>query len=73
MYKQASWDEKLVYELSKPGAFGILVPGSDREVEEAGERCVEKIPPELLRRDLPLPELSEPAVVRHFTRLSQMN
>jgi glycine dehydrogenase subunit 2 len=27
----------------------------------------------LLRRELPLPEVSEPEVVRHFTRLSQLN
>ena len=27
----------------------------------------------LLRDALPLPELSEPEVVRHFTRLSQLN
>ncbi|MEM4352945.1 MAG: hypothetical protein QXV68_04940, partial [Candidatus Caldarchaeum sp.] len=73
MFRQASWGEKLVYELSKPGARGYTPPSTDDEIKEAGRRRLEDVPQDLLRRDLPLPELSEPSVVRHYTRLSQMN
>ncbi|MEA3344631.1 MAG: hypothetical protein U9Q78_00020 [Chloroflexota bacterium] len=31
------------------------------------------MPEDLLRDDLPLPEVSEVQAVRHYTRLSQMN
>lgn len=31
------------------------------------------LPESLLREDLDIPDLTEPEVVRHFTRLSQMN
>jgi glycine dehydrogenase subunit 2 len=57
--------EPLVYELSSPGRIGVSLPELD--VDPA------TLPPSLLREDLPLPELSESDVVRHFLRLSQMN
>ena len=57
--------EPLVYELSSPGRSGVPLPESD--VPEA------TLPDGFLRDDLPLPELSEIDVVRHFVRLSQLN
>ena len=55
----------LVFELSCPGRCAVALP--DLEVPLAN-------PPEgLVREDLPLPEVSEPDLVRHYTRLSQMN
>ncbi len=57
--------EPTVYELSSPGRIGVSLPEMD--VDPA------TVPPSLLRDDLPLPELSEADVVRHFLRLSQMN
>ncbi len=57
--------EPLIYELSSPGRIGIEMPALD--VEQA------KLPESLVREDLPLPELSEIDVMRHFTRLSQLN
>jgi glycine dehydrogenase subunit 2 len=57
--------EPTVYELSSPGRIGVSLPELD--VDPA------TLPPSLLRDDLPLPELSEADVVRHFLRLSQMN
>jgi glycine dehydrogenase subunit 2 len=60
-FRQARWDEPPVWELHPPtdGIEPIAVPGV----------------PEKLRRRTPLrwPELSELEVVRHYTRLSQMN
>lgn len=57
--------EPLIYELSSPGRVGIEMPEPD--VEKA------KLPEPVVRQDLPLPELSEIDVVRHFVRLSQLN
>ena len=56
----------LIFEESSPGRVGALLPPLD--VPEA------PLPPSSqLRQELLLPELSEPQVVRHFTRLSQLN
>jgi glycine dehydrogenase subunit 2 len=57
--------EPLIYELSKPGRRGISVPEVDVPPSE--------IPAELCRDELDLPEVSEIDVIRHFTRLSQLN
>jgi len=57
--------EPTIYELSVPGRVGIKFPQPDVPLSE--------IPQELLREDLPLPELSELDVVRHFTHLSSLN
>ena len=57
--------EPLLCELSVPGRRAIRYPEPDVPVS--------KLPESLTREDLPLPELSEIDVVRHFTRLSQLN
>ena len=57
--------EPLIYELSSPGRQALRLPETD--VPKA------TLPEGLIREDLPLPELSEIDVVRHFVRLSQLN
>ncbi|MCC7352695.1 MAG: aminomethyl-transferring glycine dehydrogenase subunit GcvPB [Anaerolineae bacterium] len=57
--------EPLIYELSSPGRKGVVMPEPDVPLAE--------LPSDLLRADLPLPEVSEIDVVRHFVRLSQLN
>lgn len=57
--------EPLLCELSVPGRHGFRFPEPD--VPQA------ELPAGLVREDLPLPEMSEVDVVRHFTRLSQYN
>jgi glycine dehydrogenase subunit 2 len=57
--------EPLLSEISVAGRLGVSLPEMD--VPPA------TMPVHLLRPDLPLPELSEQDVVRHFLRLSQMN
>jgi glycine dehydrogenase subunit 2 len=59
-------EQKLLIEESRPGRIGVDLPLPD--VPE-----VAPLPEGLLRRDLELPELSQLEVVRHFTRLSQLN
>ena len=57
--------EPLLCELSVPGRIGIRFPEADVPFTP--------LPENLSRQDLPMPELSEVDVVRHFTRLSQLN
>ncbi|MBE9480042.1 MAG: aminomethyl-transferring glycine dehydrogenase subunit GcvPB, partial [Chloroflexi bacterium] len=57
--------EPLIYELSSPGRKGVSLPTVD--VPET------VLPEGLVRDDLPLPEVAENDVVRHFMRLSQLN
>jgi len=57
--------EPLIFEISRPGRCGVFLPECD--VPEA------ELPQELLRDDLPLPEVSEVDLIRHYVRLSQLN
>jgi glycine dehydrogenase subunit 2 len=57
--------EPLLCDISVPGRQGIRYPEPDVPLTD--------LPDALLREDLPLPELSEVDVIRHFTRLSQLN
>ena len=55
----------LIFEISRPGRCAASLPTLDVPPAE--------LPSNLVRDDLPLPEVSELALVRHYTRLSQMN
>ncbi len=57
--------EPTIYELSSPGRNGVDFPLPDVP-------CAD-LPDSLLRSDLPLPELAEVDVVRHYTALSKLN
>lgn len=70
MYRQAVWDEPLLIELSRSGRTGYSVP--HYAALEAPDPEL-SIPASLRREHLPLPELTEPQVVRHYHRLAQMN
>jgi len=74
MFKQANWNERLIFNRGRKGRRGHVPP----KVEEKIERIVGDvnmfIPMSMQRKSQPkLPELSEVEVVRHFTCLSQMN
>ncbi len=57
--------EPTLFDLSSPGRKGVTFP--DPDVPRA------KLPESLLRADLPLPELAEVDVVRHYIHLSKFN
>ncbi len=57
--------EPLLCDISVPGRVGFRFPQPDVPLA--------KLPGDLLRENLPMPELYEVDVVRHFTRLSQLN
>ncbi|NIW45143.1 MAG: aminomethyl-transferring glycine dehydrogenase subunit GcvPB [Gammaproteobacteria bacterium] len=57
--------EPVIYDKSSPGRRGVRFPASDVPEFE--------FPDHLKRDSLPLPEISENEVIRHFTRMSQLN
>ncbi|MEE4112948.1 MAG: aminomethyl-transferring glycine dehydrogenase subunit GcvPB, partial [Desulfobacteraceae bacterium] len=57
--------EPQLCDISAPGRQGVRFPEVDVPLTD--------LPQGLLRDSLPMPELSEVDVVRHFTRLSQLN
>ena len=57
--------EPLIFEISRPGRCAVRLP--DLDVPPA------ELPEGLVREDLPLPEVSEPDLARHYTHLSLMN
>jgi glycine dehydrogenase subunit 2 len=74
MYKQASWNEPAIFDLGRSGRRGHVLPETEEEIKQAVGDVNSLIPEHMRRTDKPkLPELSEVEVVRHFTRLSEMN
>ncbi len=73
-FKQARWNEPLIFERSRRGKMGHLPLQPDPvEARMAGD-LDSIIPKKMLReKDADLPEVSEVEVVRHYTRLSQEN
>lgn len=66
------FEEPLIFDLSVPGRRGFVFGESDWDVPRRD--LSEMIEPELVRTNpAELPEVSEPEVVRHFTRMSQWN
>ena len=73
-FHQARWDEPIIFELSRAGQRGILVPEVEEEIRARAGDVLADLPDGMRRKDPPaLPELSQPQVVRHYARLSQEN
>lgn len=73
-FHQAKWNEPLIFERSRAGAVGYSLPRISDTVRKVLPKPLSPIPKNLRRKTSPrLPELSEPEVVQHFVRLSQMN
>jgi len=63
-FRQAKWNEPLIFELANSN------PKIDEKIIEEASQY---IPTDFLRKKLDIPDLPESLVIRHFTRLSQMN
>ncbi|MEM9657832.1 MAG: aminomethyl-transferring glycine dehydrogenase subunit GcvPB [Planctomycetota bacterium] len=63
-------DTQLLFDLSKPGRRAALLPACD-----VPQQPIEELLPSgaLANETPPLPEVTEPQIVRHFTNLSQLN
>ncbi|RLE71452.1 MAG: aminomethyl-transferring glycine dehydrogenase subunit GcvPB, partial [Thermoprotei archaeon] len=73
MFRQAKWSEPLIYRYDSKGKIGISLPEIEDEIKRRVGDLEKIIPKNMLRNELKLPQVSEPEVVRHFIRLSQMN
>ena len=62
--------DRLVFELSSPGRLAFSLPESRRARGDRARRCPRST---VAREPAALPEVSELDVVRHYTRLSQLN
>ena len=57
-FHQARWDEALIYELSRPGQRGLLVPAVEEGVQAAVGDVLDSLPPTMRRQKPPaLPEI----------------
>lgn len=73
-FHQARWDEPVIFELSQPGARGVLPPAVEPGIREAVGDPAAALPASVRRTTPPgLPELAQVHVVRHYARLSQEN
>jgi glycine dehydrogenase subunit 2 len=73
-YHQAMWDEPLLNQLSRKGRVGYSLPPIPSSLVQKIGDLSELIPLSMRRlEDIELPEMSEPEIVRHYVRLSQMN
>ena len=73
-FHQARWDEPIIFELSRAGQRGILVPPVEEEIRAQVGDAMIGLPAFMRRKEPPaLPELSQPQVLRHYVRLSQEN
>ncbi len=71
-FHQAKWDEPVIFELSKKGERGILVPKAEKDVAEKVGDGISVLPENMKRKNATnLPEISQNRVLRHYTRLSQ--
>ncbi|UCH57425.1 MAG: aminomethyl-transferring glycine dehydrogenase subunit GcvPB [Candidatus Bathyarchaeota archaeon] len=73
-FRQADWEEPLIFELGSEERVGFSVPSLEPELRDTVDDIVELVPNGMLRTRPPmLPEVSEIEVLRHFIHLSQMN
>jgi glycine dehydrogenase subunit 2 len=73
-FHQARWDEPILFELSRQGQRGILVPEVEEGISSQVGDVLATLPAHMRRKEPPrLPELAQPQVLRHFARLSQEN
>ncbi|MFX1440108.1 MAG: aminomethyl-transferring glycine dehydrogenase subunit GcvPB, partial [Promethearchaeota archaeon] len=73
-YRQARWKVPLIFEISSMGATSHQFPEAEAEIRQSVRKIHTLIPKEMQRKTPPaIPEVSELQVIRHFTRLSQMN
>jgi len=64
----------LLFEESSPGRRGVDSSGGPARAKQTDQRAIGLLGADLCRTDIEgFPELSEPQVLRHFLRLSQLN
>ena len=73
LFHAARWNEPLIMGMSSPGERGVIPPAVDPAIAKATGDVAGKLPASVRRKRAPaLPEVSQPQVLRHYIRLSQM-
>lgn len=71
-YHQARWDEPMIFELSTPGARGVIPPEPDAEILAVVGDVASALPASIRRATPPaLPEVDQKHVLAHYLHLSQ--
>lgn len=71
-FHQARWNEPIIFELSRKGERGVLVPKAESAIAEKVGDGISKLPAAMRRNSLPnLPEINQKTVLMHYLRLSQ--
>jgi len=74
LFRQANWNEPLIFNLGRSGRRGHIPPKAEEEIVKSVGDVDALIPEKMRRKNKPrLPELSEAEVMRHFLHLSEMN
>ncbi|MBM3517874.1 MAG: glycine dehydrogenase subunit 2, partial [Alphaproteobacteria bacterium] len=72
-FHAARWNEPLIMRMSSPGERGVVLPEVEAGIAAAVGDVLKGLPPAIRRQRPPkLPEVSQPQVLRHYLRLSQM-
>ena len=72
-YRAVRWHEKTLYEQSRPGSTNAILPPVEKGIVDAVGDVVAALPAAARRARPPeMPELSEPEILRHYIRCSQM-
>ena len=72
-YHAVRWHEKTLYEHSQPGLVNEVLPRVEAAVADEVGDVTAQLPAAARRAQAPaLPEVSEPEILRHFIRCSQM-
>jgi glycine dehydrogenase subunit 2 len=71
-FHQAKWNEPIIFELSRKGERGVLVPKAEEAIVNQVGDGLSKLPKSMRRNGLPnLPEINQKRVLMHYLRLSQ--
>ena len=70
--RQANWNEDSIFSIASKGLRTSLIP-RDTVFSKKGQEMIDSLDDLKRKKRVKLPELSELDVLRHYTRLSQMN
>jgi len=71
-FHQAKWNEPIIFELSRKGERGVLVPAAEEDIVRQVGDGLSKLPVSMRRKGLAnLPEINQKTVLMHYLRLSQ--
>ena len=72
-YRAVRWHEKTLYEQSRPGTVNQILPAVEPAIYAETAALLDRLPVEATRSVPPaMPELTEPEILRHYIRCSQM-